>query len=374
GLLAWVAAGAAAFSIGRRRLWTVFADFLPFAAVLIAYDYLRGLSDKLGMPTWWQPQIDVDRFLFFGKEPTVWLQEHLKLPHPPWWEVVMSTVYMSFFILPYVVAGVLWLRNRNDWKAFVLRFVALQFLALIVYILLPAAPPWAAARCTADEVVSGPSDPKCMFHSARGVPDGGLLGAMSTSQPGAHQWVERISTRGWGTLHLDSARSLIDEGQATVNLVAAIPSLHAALTAMVSIFLWRRVRAIWRPLLVAYPLIMAFLLVYTAEHFVFDLLLGWAFAEIVLVVIGRLESRWAGGFTRWRFCRRRRYALNLAEQRADRTVDELIAAVCPNGESPVPADQEIRSLVSSAAEPYTNLDVPASSAFQPRERSRSASS
>ena len=48
--------------------------------------------------------------------PTVWLQERLKLPQPPWWEVVVSTVYMSFFILPYVVAGVLWLRNREEWK------------------------------------------------------------------------------------------------------------------------------------------------------------------------------------------------------------------------------------------------------------------
>jgi membrane-associated phospholipid phosphatase len=290
-LLLYICAGLIAASIGRRRVLQVIIDWLPFALVLVVYDLSRGAATFLGTPTMWQPQVDADRWLFFGVVPTVWLQEHLKLPRPPWWEVVMSTTYMSFFILPYVVAGVLWLRNRNDWKAFVLRFVALQFIALSIYVLLPSAPPWAAARCTADDVASGPSGPRCMFHSAAHVPDGGLLGAMSTSRPGAHQWVERLSTRGWGALHLGSARSLIDEGQANVNLVAAIPSLHAALTAMVAIFLWRRVRARWRPVLVIYPLIMAFLLVYTGEHYVFDILLGWMFAVVVLTVIGWLEAR-----------------------------------------------------------------------------------
>ncbi|WP_318276365.1 phosphatase PAP2 family protein [Mycobacterium talmoniae] len=299
-LLVYICAGLLAASIGRKRMLQVILDWLPFALVLVVYDLSRGAALFLGTPTWWQPQVDAERWLFFGVVPTVWLQEHLKLPHPPWWEVVMSTVYMSFFILPYVVAGVLWLRNRDDWKAFVRRFVVLQFAALIVYILLPAAPPWAAARCTPADVAGGPSDPPCMFRSARGVPDGGLLGAMSTSRPGAHQWVERISTRGWGTLHLNSAKSLIDEGQANVNLVAAIPSLHAALTAMVAAFLWRRVAAKWRPLLVAYPLIMAFLLVYTAEHYVFDILLGWLFAVIVLMALARLEARWQPGWWRRR--------------------------------------------------------------------------
>ena len=145
---------------------------------------------------------------------------------------------MSFFILPYVVAAVLWLRDREEWKAFVRLFVGLSFAALVIYALLPAAPPWAAARCTAADVAGGPSDPRCMFRSARGVPDGGLLGAMQTTQDGANAWVERIVGRGWGKLNLHSASALIDQGQASVNLVAAIPSLHAGLTAAVAAFLW----------------------------------------------------------------------------------------------------------------------------------------
>merc|ERR1711969_136874 len=222
--------------------------------------------------------------------PTVWLQERLKLPHPPWWEVVISSVYMSFFILPYVIAGALWLRNRDEWKAFVRLFVTLSFTALVIYALVPAAPPWAAARCTAADVDGGPSGPRCMFRSARGVEDGGLLGAMQVSQDGANSWIERIVGRGWGKLNLHSASALIDQGQASVNLVAAIPSLHAGLSAAIAVFLWNRVQRRWRPVLVAYPLTMAFTLVYTAEHYVVDILLGWVLAAVVLTALARWDA------------------------------------------------------------------------------------
>ncbi|MGE2832523.1 phosphatase PAP2 family protein [Mycobacterium sp. SMC-4] len=291
-LLLYIATGLLAASIGQgRRMLYVIRDWLPFALVLIAYDLSRGAATMVGRPTLWHWQADADRWMFFGVMPTVWLQERLKEPTPPWWEVVISSVYMSFFILPYVVAAVLWLRNREEWKAFVRLFVGLNFAALIVYVLLPAAPPWAAARCTAVDVEGGPSDPKCMFRSARGVPDGGILGAMQTHLDGANPWIERIVGRGWGKLNLHSATALLDQGQASVNLVAAIPSLHAGMTAAIAAFLWHRAHRGWRPLLVAYVLVMAFTLVYTAEHYVVDILLGWAFAAAAVIVLNRYERR-----------------------------------------------------------------------------------
>ncbi|MCV7367823.1 phosphatase PAP2 family protein [Mycolicibacterium duvalii] len=295
-LLLYIATGLLAASIGQgRRMLYVVRDWLPFALVLLAYDLSRGAATLIGRPTLWHWQVDADRWLFFGVMPTVWLQERLKLPTPPWWEVVLSSVYMSFFILPYVVAGVLWLRNRDEWKRFVAMFVGLNFAALVVYALVPAAPPWAAARCTPDDVDGGPSGPSCMFRSARGVDDGGLLGALQTSQDGANDWIERIVGRGWGKLNLHSASALIDQGQAAVNLVAAIPSLHAGMTAAVAAFLWTRVNRKWRPLLVAYPLVMAFTLVYTAEHFVVDILLGWAFAAAAVAILHRFDRRRRAG-------------------------------------------------------------------------------
>jgi hypothetical protein len=291
-LLLYICTGLAVASIGQgRRMLYVIRDWLPFALVLVAYDLTRGAADFIGRPTMWHWQVNADRWLFFGTMPTVWLQEHIKLPNPPWWEVVLSTVYMSFFVLPYVVAGVLWLRDRDEWKAFVKLFVVLSFSALVIYALLPAAPPWAASRCTAADVEGGPSDPGCMFRSARGVPDGGLLGAMQTTQDGANGWIERIVGRGWGKLNLHTASALLDQGQASVNLVAAVPSLHAGMTLAISVFLWNRVGRGWRPVLAAYVIVMAFTLVYTAEHFVIDILLGWVLAAVVMFAMEWFTSR-----------------------------------------------------------------------------------
>jgi hypothetical protein len=291
-LLLYICTGLLAASIGQgRRMVYVIRDWLPFALVLLAYDLSRGAATLIGRPTMWHWQVDVDRWMFFGTVPTVWLQERLKLPYPPWWEIAISTVYMSFFILPYVVAAVLWLRDREEWKAFVRLFVGLSLAALVIYALLPAAPPWAAARCTEADVTGGPAGPGCMFRPAGGVPDGGLLGAMQSTQDGANGWVERIVGRGWGKLNLHSATALIDQGQASVNLVAAIPSLHSALTAAVAAFLWTRVSRKWRTLLVAYVVVMAFTLVYTAEHYVIDILLGWALAAVVIVLINGYQAR-----------------------------------------------------------------------------------
>jgi PAP2 superfamily len=292
-VLVYVCTGLLAAGIGRRRLVLIVRDWLPFAVVLLVYDLSRGAADLIGTPTLWNWQPAAERWLFFGSVPTVWLQEHLKMPDPPWWEVGISTVYMSFFILPYAVAGVLWLRNRDDWSAFVRRFVGLSFSALAVYAVLPAAPPWAAARCAPADVAGGPAGPACMF-SPRPAADGGLLGPMNAVHAGANDFVERVSTRGFGTLHLDIARALLDEGQASVNLVAAIPSLHAALSAMIAVFLWRRMPRWWRPVLATYVLMMAFTLVYSAEHYVVDILLGWALAVAVGLAIRRFEARVAG--------------------------------------------------------------------------------
>lgn len=300
-VLLYIATGLLAASIGQgRRMLYVIRDWLPFALILIAYDLSRGAADMIGRPTLWEWPAEADRWLFSGIVPTVWLQEQLKQSHPPWWEIVLSCVYMSFFILPYVVAGVLWLRDRAEWKTFVRLFVGLNFAGLVIYALVPAAPPWAAARCTPADVEGGPAYARCMFRSARGVPDGGLLGAMQSSQDGANAWIERIVGRGWGNLNMHTASALLDAGQASVNLVAAIPSLHAGMTAAIGAFLWRRVHGAWRPLLVVYVLLMAFTLVYTAEHYVVDILLGWALAAAVIVVLHR--------YGRWRRARASRSA------------------------------------------------------------------
>jgi len=287
-LLIYVCTGLFAASIGRRGVLSVLRDWLPFAAVLVVYDLTRGAADALGRPTEWHLQLDVDRWLF-RVEPTVWLQSHLKEPFPPWWEVGVSLVYVSYFIAPWAVAGLLWLHDRDAWRKFAARFVVISFIGLAGFIAFPAAPPWAASQCTAAEVVGGPSDPACIDAKVGTLTTGGMLGKVHPSHGGAAPYAERIATRGWNGLGIPQAKALIDEGQAGSNQVAAVPSLHAAISGLLTVFFWPRVRRRWRPLLAGYALAMAFSLVYSAEHYVFDILLGWLVTAVVTIGFGRWE-------------------------------------------------------------------------------------
>jgi membrane-associated phospholipid phosphatase len=66
--------------------------------------------------------------------------------------------------------------------------------------------------------------------------------------------------------------------------------LHAAYTLLFTLFLWRLAPRLARPLLALYPLAMAFALVYTAEHYVVDILLGWTYTLIAVWVVGRVAD------------------------------------------------------------------------------------
>lgn len=287
-LIVLLCLGLIAASIGRRKVITVFLDWAPFAAILLLYDWTRDVALVVGAPVAWHLGPDADSALF-GVVPTVWLQEHLRQPTAPWWEVITSVIYMSYFVVPYVLAAVLWLRDRSAWRRFAICFVATTFLALVGYTVLPAAPPWAAARCTAAEVADGPREPPCMT-----IPDaagsGGILGPIHPADDPGTTSVERISARGWDYLHIEVASNLVEVGQGKSNLVAAIPSLHAGLTMLLALFMWPRVKALGRTLFVGYAVIMAFTLVYTGEHYVLDIVLGWVLAAIVVTVCRLVDN------------------------------------------------------------------------------------
>lgn len=259
-VIAWTCGALACASIGRppRQILQLFLDWLPIVAVLCAYDFTRGAADSFGIGVHAAPMIDFDRFLFFGSTPTEWLQAHLYDPgiiH--WWDVAFTVVYTSYFIVPFAVGGALWARDRLNFLRFAKRLVSMALAALATYIVFPAAPPWMAS-------------------------DMGLI-----------EGVERTTSRGWEVLGTGTA-GLFSEGQAAVNLVAAVPSLHAGLTALVAMFLWDRVRPGWRPLLVLYPLAMGLTLIATGEHYFFDILLGWIYAAGVMAAWSWWERRRAG--------------------------------------------------------------------------------
>jgi membrane-associated phospholipid phosphatase len=256
-VIAWTCGALACASLGRppARILQLVTDWLPVIVVLLAYDFTRGAADSLGIGVHVHPMIDFDRFVFFGTTPTEWLQAHLNRPGVVnGWDVAFTLTYTSYFIVPFALAGVLWIRDRLAFLGFIRRLVTLAIAAVTTYILFPAAPPWMAAEA-------------------------GLL-----------HGVERSTSQGWEVIGGGTA-SLFSKGQETVNLVAAVPSLHSAFSALVAFFCWGRVRPWVRPLLLLYPLAMGLTLIATGEHYFLDVLLGWLYAGGVMAAWGWWERR-----------------------------------------------------------------------------------
>jgi hypothetical protein len=289
----WVVTGLVAFTVGRLPWWRAPLDWAPFIVFFVLYDYTRGAASMLGFPTHWELPARVDRWLGFGEVPSVWLQERLTAPYDavPWWESIASIVYVSFFIVPIVLAGALWMRSRPQFVLFMSRLMLVSAIALVGYVVVPAAPPWAAARCTHAEVIDHPSNPACMadnYPSDRGDTVLRRIRPDNEFSP----IVRRISTRGFREIPgMRLTGGFIKSGIDASNPVAAVPSLHGAVALLVSVFLWPLARRRWRPLLALYPLAMGFTLVLGGDHYVFDILLGWGAVAVVMAGLSRLERR-----------------------------------------------------------------------------------
>jgi membrane-associated phospholipid phosphatase len=255
----WLGAGLVVFSLGSSKggPLRVLRDWLPVVLVLILYDLTRGKADEwLGITAHVRPQLVVDEWIGLGEVPTIRLQEWLYGPgEVRWWEVPVTLTYISHFFVPFVVAAVFWLRDRPHYYRYICRFVTLSFAAAVTFVLFPAVPPWLASR------------------------------------QGELDRVVRTAPRGWSKLHLDVAQDVLELGQRTANVVAAIPSLHAGYTALVLWAIWPRVGRIGRSVLVAYCLAMAFTLVLTGEHYLIDVFIGWGYVALVVLAWDRIEAR-----------------------------------------------------------------------------------
>jgi hypothetical protein len=246
-------------TIGEPGAWAgVVRDWAPLFAILTAYDMLRGEVANLGS-VHILPQIDFDRWLFGGRVLTVRLQHLLYTPgHAHWWDYAAFLVYLSHFFASLTAAAVLWRRNYPRFRRFVYLFVLLTFSGFVTYAVYPAAPPWLASQ-----------------------------------QPHTLAPTAKIINEMWSHVGLASGASVLSATSRFANPVAAVPSLHAAYTLLLVLYFWSSVKPRWRFLLVLYPLAMGFALVYTAEHYVIDILLGWLYASVVYFGGNHLADAWS---------------------------------------------------------------------------------
>lgn len=262
-IVAWLWVLTIAWNSGAG--WSAHLSFLKDwwgpVAFLLVYLYSRGLADELfPLPVHVTEPIVFDEWLGGGTTPTRHLQDWLcdqpcsAASSPPhWYDVIFTTVYFTHFVAGLTIAVILWMMSRGEWVRWMRRYLAISFGALVIYILYPMAPPWMASQ------------------------DGYLS-----------EEVARLTGRGWSTMGLGGFHlALANVG----NPVAAMPSLHAGLAALIAFYGVQQLRSSWRWLLLAYPLVMSFTLVYYGEHYVIDIIAGFALAGAVLLACDAWERR-----------------------------------------------------------------------------------
>lgn len=256
-VLLWMLVAFLVASIGRTRVEVthMVRDWLVLVAVYMAYDYSRGTADQWGIGVNYTLLRDIDRFLFFGNDPGVWMQKTFLRSDVRWYDVGGAIVYMLHFVLPVVPLAVLRVRQRTEWIRYVRRFALTLAIAVSVFIMFPAAPPWMSA------------------------------------EKGLFPPIQRITGRGWWELNLKTVSKTLDRGAAVLNAVAAMPSLHAGLSLLAALWFTRNARLWIRVAAMGYPLIMTATLVYFGEHYVIDCLAGFVVVIAAWIIADKWEAR-----------------------------------------------------------------------------------
>lgn len=252
-LVVLVALTCAGATHGVRRF---LLDWLPLLVIAAGYDTVRAQAPDLISRAIVRPQLRFDEVVFGGTAPTVRLQRWLDVrpDRVHWWDYLAWVAYLSHFVVTLAVAAFLYVMNRARFKRLAVLVLTVSVAGFITYFIVPAVPPWLASRQGA------------LPHTTRVVHDI------------------------WSNLDLPTIARVFNGDSRVANPVAALPSLHAAWPFLLLLLLWPVLRR-GRWVLVGYNAVMVFVLVYGAEHYVSDILLGWLYATVVFVAWSRYWAR-----------------------------------------------------------------------------------
>ena len=158
--------------------------------------------------------------------------------------MLSALAYMSHFFLPVLLGFYIWYWRRGvGFNALMWTYITVSFMAAVVYVLFPAAPPWMAAE-------SGDIPP-----------------------------VFDVIKHGLQLIGFDTLARLKGDTSALYLTAAAFPSIHAAFP-LIGVIVTRHYRMPrWvQTVLIAHLCVIWFTIVYTGEHYVIDIAGGVAFA------------------------------------------------------------------------------------------------
>ncbi len=236
------------FELGSRFL----LSFSKYFVLLLSYEGMRGYADNVNHYVNYMLPLNFDRFIGGGITPTEILQSSLKFLTPNL-DVFCVFFYYLHFFAPFLFALLLWMKRKRFYENYFAALIITAYLGLLTFVVFPVAPPWLAANA----------------------------GYIS---------IEHIIINTGDNLGLVSLPSLYHLFNA--NPVAAFPSLHIAFPILLAYFALKAFGKRGAPFL-AYPILMAFSLVYLGEHYIFDILGGVFYAFAGIFVSGKLINSYS---------------------------------------------------------------------------------
>jgi hypothetical protein len=235
----------------RTRTRDIVVCALQMYVYVAAYKMPNDDGDALAERVKLDYPIALDRILGFGKLPTTRLQHALHV-HGEFarFEKVLVWTHWVWFVTPHAALAYVGSRDRSRLVRAGIMTYGVFDLGVLAYWLMPTAPPWYAA-------------------------ERGRIGEPAAAEPvavrrlmveyGEHFWQD-----GWAPLYS------VFGG----NPLAAMPSLHFATSAMAALLL-SETGPIAGALGVGYAGVLGVALVYLGEHYVVDLLAGFALCVAV---------------------------------------------------------------------------------------------
>ncbi len=231
-------------AFGQARGFIV--RFLPLVLLMALYEIFRGFADDLNGTVHYTEMIDFDRWMFMGALPTVVLQGWWWHGEVSWYDFYFYFLYTIHFLMPALLAIVIWKKADRHYWQFMWALVGLSFAAFVTYIIYPAAPPW-----------------------------------MASVEGYIEEPMRRVSSDIWWAMGVKDFAKLYD--QIPANQVAAIPSLHSAYPLLFSLFITGLfgLKKFWWVYI--YPISMWIGVTYMGEHYVIDVILGAMYAALAYI-------------------------------------------------------------------------------------------
>lgn len=217
--------------------------------LLLSYDYLRGLVPMLTQGVNIYPMINFDKEVF-GSLPTNNLQSLLYTDGVVrWYDYLGTGLYMSHFIAPMIFGFIFWNSDKKIFKRYFLALLLLSYAGFATYIIFPAMPPWMAAQK-------------------------GII-------PEVFKVMDKVFVNLPQSIDLPSVYKFVG-----ANLVAAVPSLHAAYPLLTLFFLVKKFKKKGLFIL-PYVLGIWFSIVYFGEHYVFDIVVGAFYSIVAFLMLNK---------------------------------------------------------------------------------------